>query len=389
MSDRPRQSLRPVPLAWRLVSHRKSRAAVAVLGIAFALMVIFVQLGFYGAVRKTAIAVTSRFNADLVVVSPGFVHLLDTGTFDRARLFQVLAAPGVESATPLYFRFVNWYDPITSNTCRLFALGFPLAQAKIVPPLMLDGLTDHLDALAPTGTILLDRLTQEKCGPASSAQIVNINGQISRAVGGFELGVGFLADGSVILSDDSFSRLFPYESFDKPHLGLVKLLPGADPSQVAEVLRQQIPEDIRILTRDELRVLQEQFWIKNTAVGNIFGLGSLAGFLVGLVVLFQILSTDIRNHLPLYATLRAMGYTKRQLSIYVLKQALIFAGMGYLPALAVTACLFPAVHWLTKLPLSMSVNLAIGVALLGAAMCTTSALLSMGRLRKADPAELF
>ena len=389
MKQHSRKNLRPVPLSFRLVTQRKTRAAVAAAGIGFALLVIFVQLGFYGAVRKTAVAVTSRLDADLIMVSPAFVQILDTGTFDRSRLFQALAVPEVESATPVHLRYGYWHDPSSGENCRLLALGFPLANARETPILRIDGISEQLDELAPTGSMLLDRLTQTKCGPASPTRVVEVNDQITRVAGEFELGVGFLADGSLIMSDNSFGRLFEYHSLDQPHLGLLKLSAGADPDYVAEKLRDQLPQDVRVLTAEELRQIQEIFWIKNTAVGNIFGLGSLAGFLVGVVVLFQILSTDIRNNLPLYATLRAMGYSRRQLSFFVLEQAWIFAGLGYLPALAISSILFPVVHALTKLPIFMTLGLASGLAVLSAVMCSAAALLSMQKLRSADPAELF
>jgi putative ABC transport system permease protein len=118
-------------------------------------------------------------------------------------------------------------------------------------------------------------------------------------------------------------------------------------------------------------------------------MGAVAGFFVGVVVLFQILSTDIRNHLPLYATLRAMGYSSRRLSRYVVEQAWIFAALGYGPALVISLFLFPLVHGLTRLPIHMTFGLAAAVAVLSLGMCSVAALLSVRRLRMADPAELF
>lgn len=389
MAEHSGKNRRSVPFSFRLVTHSKTRAAVAAAGIGFAVLVIFVQMGFYGAVRGTAIAVTSRLDADLIMVSPAFVQILDTGNFDRSRLFQAMAVSEVESAAPIHLRYVNWHDPSSGENCRLLALGFPIASARETSLLRLGGIAEQLDRLAPTGSMLLDRLTQTKCGPASPTNVVEINDQITRVAGDFELGVGFLADGSVLMSDNSFDRLFRHESLDRPHLGLLKISQGADPDEVAERLMDQLPADVRILTADELQQIQEIFWLRNTAVGNIFALGSLAGFLVGVVVLFQILSTDIRNHLPLYATLRAMGYSGRRLSFFVLEQAWIFAALGYVPALIISLLLFPAVHAVTKLPMFMSLDLALSIAVLSATMCSVAALLSMRKLRSADPAELF
>lgn len=389
MSGSSEHRIRPVPFALRLVSFRKSRAAVAAAGIGFAILVVFVQLGFYGAVLGTALAVSSRFDAELMLVSPGFVHLAETGSIPRARLFQALAIPEIEAATPIYFRYANWHDPESGENCRLFALGFPLVDARRAIPLKIDEVGDQLDALRTTGSLLIDRLTQSNCGPAAASGIVQVNDHASRVVGEFDLGVGFLADGAMILSDDSFSRVFDNHPLDKPHLGLFKLVEGADSAAVAERLRRLLPRDVRVITHKELRGMQTRHWVENTAVGNVFGLGSVAGFLVGVVVLFQILSTDIRNHLPLYATLRAMGYPASKLSRYVLEQSWMFAVLGYVPALGLALVLFPLVHGLTRLPVFMTAGLAGGVAIMSVVMCSAAALLSMRRLRSADPAELF
>ncbi len=379
----------PVPFALRLVTHKKTRTAVAAAGIGFAILVIFVQLGFYSAVTNTALAVSSRLNAELVLISPRFVHLAETGTIPRGRLFQSLAVPAVQAAIPVYVRNASWRDPLTGERCRLFALGVPIADAIRTPPLLIAGITEQLDALRPTNTLLLDRLTQADCGPTDPRGHTEVRDQAARVVGQYDLGVGFLADGSMVVSDDTFTRLFRNHPLSEPHLGLIQLQPGYDVEVVAARLRSSLPGDVRVVTRAELNRYQTDHWVENTAVGNIFGMGSIAGFLVGVVVLFQILSTDIRNHLPLYATLRAMGYSNRQLYGYVLQQAWIFAGLGYLPALAISLALFPFVHSLTRLPIFMTFSLAGFVLVMSFVMCSAAAFLSMRRLRLADPAELF
>ena len=380
---------KPVPFARRLVSHDKRRTIVASAGIGFALLVIFVQLGFYGAVLHTALAVSDRFSGDLMLISPGFVYLGETGDIPKARLFQALNESEVESATPFYFRYADWRHTLTGKRCRLFALAFPIDEAIQNLPLEIPEIRGQLDRLRPTNHLLLDRFTQSNCGPDPGLTEVEVRDQSSQVVGHFNLGVGFLADGAFITSDDTFSRFFGSASLDRPNLGLLRLKPGSDPDAVAEKLRSSLPGDVRVVTTEELNAYQTNHWVSNTAAGNIFGLGSLAGFVVGLVVLFEILSTDIRNQLPFYATLMAMGYTRKQLLRFVLTQAWIFAAIGYLPALLISAVLFPIVHDLTQLPVFLTAGLALGVLTLGFLMCSGAAGLSFLRLRKADPAELF
>jgi putative ABC transport system permease protein len=369
-----------------LATHRKRRTAVAASGIAFAILVMLMQLGFYGAVVNTAVAISSRLDADLVLVSPRFLHLSATSSIRSARLYQALSVPGVERATPLYFRYANWREPVSGVRCRLFAVGFPVSEGA---PLRLAGVSEQLEKLRSTGALLLDRSTWPRCAPRRADGEVEVRDQVAWVVGDFDLGVGFLADGAVLLSDDTFARLFESQKLDRPHLGLLELRAGSDPALAQRELRRILPDDTRVLTRAELSRLQMRHWVENTAVGNVFGLGCIVGFFVGLVILHEVLSTDIRNQLPFYATLTAMGYGRRRLQRFVLEGAWIFASMGFAPALAIALIAFPVIRQQTRLPLFLSPGLVLLVFVLSLSMCTGAALVSMRKLRQADPAELF
>jgi len=362
---------------------------VAASGIGFAILVMFVQLGFYASVLNTALAVSARFDADIMLISPRFAYLGATGTIPVGRLYQAQARPEVIGTTPIYFRYADWRDPSNGANCRLFAIGFPLAADSDRSPLRLAGVDAQLPGLRPSNTLLLDRLTREKCGPVDPQGRVEIRNRSARVVGDFSLGVGFLADGAILMSDDTFSRFYENHPLDEPHLGLIRLAPNSDADDVADALRESLPRDVRVITRSQLNDLQTRHWVENTAVGNIFGMGTLAGFLVGVVVLFQILSTDIRNHLPLYATLRAMGYSERRLTRYVVEQAWIYAVLGFGPALLTSLFAFPLIHGATNLPIFITPGLVGGILVLSLLMCTVSALVSARRLHRADPAELF
>ncbi|MCH2173166.1 hypothetical protein MK489_20495 [Myxococcota bacterium] len=375
-----------VAFARSLLAHRKLRTAVATSGVAFAILVVFVQLGFYGAVVNTALAISSRLDSDVLLLSSRFVHLSQADTFPRARLFQALAVEGVESASPLYLRFIRWRDPATGEHCKLFAMGFPLADPI---PLESDVQSDRRRALQSSNTILLDRLTQAKCGPSTPDGQTEINGKNARVVGGFDLGVGFLADGSALMSDDTFIRFLPFLSLDRVQIGMIRLREGADVQQTVAQLRELLPKDVQVVTRSQLSDLLERYWVGNTAVGNIFGMGALSGICVGFVVLLQILSADIRNQLPSYATLNAMGYGKYQLYRLVVQESWWFALMGFLPAVSICAIVFPLVRSATRLPLFLTPGLITLVLALSIGMCLLAGISSAKRLGKVDPAELF
>ena len=55
--------------------------------------------------------------------------------------------------------------------------------------------------------------------------------------------------------------------------------------------------------------------------------------LVGLVIVYQVLSTDVADHLREYATFKAMGYPHRFFLGIVFEEALILGVIGFVPGL--------------------------------------------------------
>jgi putative ABC transport system permease protein len=251
------------------------------------------------------------------------------------------------------------------------------------------GVTEQLRALEASNALLVDRFTRPKCGPFAPDGGVVLREQVAHVIGEFEVGVGFLADGATLMSDDNFVRLFGDDTLDRVYLGLVKLKPGTDPERAVTRLREILPDDTRVVTRAALDGLLERHWVESTAVGNIFAMGTVVGFFVGVVVLYQILSADVRTQISLYATLKAMGYGDRRLYGYVLQQAWLFALLGFIPAFAITASCFPLVRDATNLPLFVTAALTFSVFAMSLAMCTLAGVLSLRRISTMDPAELF
>ncbi|MBD0273362.1 MAG: FtsX-like permease family protein, partial [Acetobacteraceae bacterium] len=117
--------------------------------------------------------------------------------------------------------------------------------------------------------------------------------------------------------------------------------------------------------------------------------GSLMGLVVGMVIVYQILFSDIASHLREYATLKAMGYSNWYLGRAVLSAALILAVLGFLPGFGLSFFLYDVVGEATFLPLDMGVERSAGVFLMIFAMCALAGLLAMRKLRDADPADMF
>lgn len=351
------------------------------------MLFIYLQLGLLGAALTTATAVTSKLRADVVLVSPRFVQLASAGTIRRGYLYQVLSDPDVVDASPLYVRMARLRPEGGQRRCNLVALGSPISGGS---PLNIRGISEEeWDGLSLTQTMLADRATHPKCGALAIGDQPEVREQKVRVVGDFRLGTGFQGDGSLILNDQTFSQLIGNHNLDQPHLGLVRLARGADPSRVARRLRSLLPGDVQVLTWEELNDIQVRFWVRDTSLGIVFSLGTFVGFVIGFAILYQTLSTDIIQQLPQYATLKSMGYPKGALDGMVLLQSLMFGFLGLAPATVLAVVMYRALHIATNLPIGMTVTRLILVSFLAAAMSAFSGLLATRKLALADPADLY
>jgi putative ABC transport system permease protein len=207
-------------------------------------------------------------------------------------------------------------------------------------------------------------------------------------VGGFPLERGFGADGVVVCSEATFARLCAPPRVSGMSLGLLRVRPGAAAETVRR-LNAALPPDTVALTRDELARRERDFWVNQTSTGKIFAAGVFVAMAVAAVVVYQVLSNDVRSHLAEYATLKAMGYTDGYLSRVVVGQSLLYALGAFGPALALAFVAYRATEALAQIPMrltALNVALALGLAVV---VSLGAALLTVGKLRSANPADLY
>jgi putative ABC transport system permease protein len=382
---------RNIPLAWLQLKREKSRLLVAMAGIAFADMLMFIQLGFQTALYESNTRLHRTLNADLVLISPQGRNIVNLTTFPRRRLYQALSFEGVASAEPLYTDFVDWKNPQTQRKTSMLLIGFDPEYSAV----NLLEVERNLHKLKYPDVLLFDRGSlgnyQETIRLIEQGKMVSteIRDRKVNIVGLFLSGASFAADGTVITSDLNFHRIFTNRSPSEVSAGLIKLKPGTNRQKMAEALRRYLPEDVRVLTQAEFVQFEENYWATSTSIGFIFTLGTIIGFVVGVVIVYQILSSDVSDHIAEYATLKAMGYRNSYLLIVVFQEALILAILGFLPGSAIAFGLYALTRNATSLPLYMTMSRAITVFILTLMMCIISGGIATKKLRSADPADIF
>jgi putative ABC transport system permease protein len=165
--------------------------------------------------------------------------------------------------------------------------------------------------------------------------------------------------------------------------------PGADPDVTRDRIDALLPDDVLVLTKADFIAREKAYWNSATPIGYVFAFGAVMGFVVGCIIVYQILFADVSDHLPDYATLKAMGYTNAFVSGVVVQQAVILALLGFGPGLLVSAQLYRSAGAATQLPLVLTPERVVGVLCLTVAMAAISGLLALRKVRRVDPAEIF
>jgi putative ABC transport system permease protein len=381
-----------IPLGWLQLQHQKLRMLAATLGITFAVVLIFVQLEFREALFASAIRYHDGMQYDLVMLSPKTDFLLVSQQFPRNRLYQAQGFDFVESVTPVYLGMAVWRHPTDPRRSRsIFAMGFDPVDYGFGQLITEE---NHRQLQIPY-KVIFDRLSRPEYGPVAELMAqqgevkTEINDRAFTVVDLYSIGTSFGLDGGIITSDLNFRRMFPDRQESSIDLGLIRLRPGTTPEQAQAAILASLPNDVRVFTRGEFAQLEIDHWATTTPIGYIFTFGVIMGLVVGSIIVYQILYSDVQDHLQEYATLLAMGYTHRYLSGVVLQEAVILAIFGFLPGMAITIVVFDYSAEVTQLPLAMSTESALGVFGLTLAMCVFSGLFALRKLRSVDPAEVF
>lgn len=371
--------------------HRPLRTAAAAAGIAFSAVLMLVQTGLHTAVFAGVTRLYAHLRADLVLISPQYQSQLATESFPRRRLAQLLGVPGVRSVDAVYIGQVPWKNPSTHRERAISILGLPERIGLVDLP----GVDPAILSLRAAGTVLFDQRSRPEFGPISD--LLGANGvvqtemryQRASVTGLFDLGASFAVDGTILAGYETFFRTLPERRADQVDLGLINLDAGVDARSVRDRIVRMLPPDVWVLTQGDLVRQEENYWENSLPIGYVLGMNVVLGMVVGIVIVYQILYTDITDHLSEYATLKAIGFSDRKLNAIVLCQAFLLSVLGYIPGFLLSMLIYSVTRNRTFLVMEMMPVRALEVYGLVLIMCTSSGLLAARMLKRADPAEMI
>ncbi len=383
-----------IPLAWLQLLHQKTRLLVAIAGIGFAVILIFFQLGMKEALFTSAIRLHEALAGDVFLVSPQSTALIAMKSFSRRRLYQAEAVPGVEMISPIYLDFGIWKNPTNQATRGILVIGSdpdrPIFGASMITP-------EQRQQVKIPDVVLFDRNSRPEFGDIGklldSGKPVQTEVRSRRITvkGLFTLGASFGADGNLVTSDLNFQRIFKRDP-GLIDVGLIRLKPGADRAAIIQQLRRDLQDktgDVKVFSREEFIEFERGYWQSSTAIGVIFTFGAIVSWIVGVVIVYQILYTDVADHLPEYATLKAMGYRGSYLFSVVFQEAIILSILGFIPAFGLACLVYNGLSGATSLPVAMTQQRGINVLMATIIMCVASGAVAVLKVQDADPADIF
>ena len=386
-----------IPLAWLQLTRQKARFLVALAGIVFVVILLFMQLGFQDALYASATHLHTNLRGDLFLISSQYKALTSHQSFPRSRLYQTLGFDGVEAVSPLYLQFAKVKNPQTGQKYQIFVLGFDPAT----PVLNLLDVQQNINILKSSNMALFDRASRPEFGPIakefSKSSPVNIELFSSNEIVGhrvevgglFTLGPSFGVDGNLIINYLTLLQIFNDRRAGNIDIGLITLKHGASIQKVISNLKFNLPKDILVLTRQEFVAFEKDYWATRTPIGFVFNMSVSMGFIIGTAIVYQILYNNISNQLVEYATLKAIGFKNNYFLSIVFQQALILSFLAYIPGFLISTILYDLASKLTYLPIVMSANKVALVLISTVIMCLFSGSIAISKLRAADPSDIF
>lgn len=390
------------PLAWKNLTHDWRRLAVAIAGIGFAVVLMFTQVGFQNALFDSQVKIIDDLEGDIFLVSPAKYTLAAEKRFPRELVNQAASYPGVAGASPLYTeltlsRLKNLRPGASPKGYPIRSIGFRLDDPVFRSP----EITSQIAALRMPKAALIDVRSKRDNfdfpldDPKALAEApAELAGKRVNLVGTFDLGTDFAHDGNLVMSAENFAVFFPERLQGRDplavvDLGLVRLEPGADLETTRKGLDDLLDERVFVLTREEFRTKEVEFWDTSTPIGIIFNAGKLIGFVVGFIICYQVIYSDIADHMSEFATLKAMGYSSWYFYRLIAAESVLLSLVGFVPGAIVSLGLYSVLARATGLLLVMTPYTMLFVLVATLVMCNLSGLFAVQKLLRADPASLF
>ncbi len=371
-----------VSLARKNLFHDRLRFVITVAGVAFAVTLVFLQVGLFMGLLAKATVTIENATADIWVTSKQTPNVDFAHTFPETNVLRVRGVPGVERADNLVIQFMNIQLPSGAEEgCLVYALD-DFGSWNL--PWNSQGA--DLSDLKRGHFILMDRSAELRFGSFEVGQYREILGRRFKIVGTTTGAASFTTAPIVFMNFGNAQELLQTLQ-GKTHYVLVKVAPGADPGAVRAEIARRLPYN-DVYTRSEWARRSRSYWIVSTGLGMNMGVTVFLGILVGIVIVAQTLYTSAVEHIKEFGTVKAIGGSNLDIYRILGEQAVIAAVIGFALGAALSYAARPAmasIHLNVLISPAFTAAVFVGTLL----MCLGAALFSFRRVAGIDPALVF
>jgi putative ABC transport system permease protein len=369
-------------LAFRNLFHDRLRFIATVIGIVFSIVLVTIQMGLYLGFGRMVTTMIDHASADLWVMPRGTKCFEDPSLLNARERYRALAVNGVAEAIPVVIGFADWRMPGGAMT-PVFVIGSDLRAGGLQPWDLVEG---RIEALSNPKAIAVDRSYFDRLGISGIGATAEIRQQPVR-VAAVTNGIRSFTTTPFVFMDVDRARAHTGVPAGKATYLIVRLGPDANLDQVRRQLVSS-NADVEVLTPAEFRERSRTFWLFGTGAGAALFAGALLGVIVGTVVVAQTLYASTKEHLNEFATLRAMGSSRRYIYNVIVWQALLSAVIGFAIA-ALVSDVVVRLTAATALPIVITPGLIGGLFLLTIVMCIGSSIAAIVQVTRIDPAMVF
>ena len=369
-------------LAFRNLFHDRLRFIATVIGIVFSIVLVTIQMGLYLGFGRMVTTMIDHASADLWVMPRGTKCFEDPSLLNARERYRALAINGVADAIPVVIGFADWRMPEGAMT-PVFVIGSDLRAGGLQPWDLVEG---RIEALSSPKAIAVDRSYFDRLGISGIGATAEIRQQPVR-VAAVTNGIRSFTTTPFVFMDVDRARAHTGVPSGKATYLIIRLSPHANREHVRRQLMSSIT-DVEVLTPAEFRERSRTFWLFGTGAGAALFAGALLGVIVGTVVVAQTLYASTKEHLNEFATLRAMGSSRRYIYNVIVWQALLSAIIGFSIA-ALVSDVVVRLTAATALPIVITPGLIVGLFLLTIVMCIGSSIAAIVQVTRIDPAMVF
>lgn len=381
-----------IPVAWCQLAGDKKRFFVALLGITFAVAMMLFQMGLQTALYKQVVGPLELLNGEVVVVGANYEYFGVGKGFPSVRLHQAHAIKDVVSSTGIKLGCASFKNVDDGIERDIFVIAFDPSKKVFIS----EDISKNQEYLKRDGAVLFDKLSRAQYGDVASAFVKSENQSVRTEIAGkratirglIEIGATFAADGNVLMSLPTFAQIWQGPQ-DVYSVGVLKLADGANAEAVAEYLRRIYPNDVKVMTKKEFINAEKEYWAVRTPIGFVIGASMAVAIFVGAVIVYQILYTDVSDHLAEYATLKAIGFSDSFFIWIIVQESFILSVLGFIPGTMLAQFLYVLTRNIAGMRTYMEIDSLAIVFGLSVSMCLIAGLLATRKLRRANPADIF